>query len=333
MTNGPRPAPSQRSGWLTRVLLAFVISGAILATANPADAAEIEVEAPAESTVGEVVLVSATITDGGQPVAEAVVALTRQAKLAGTSGFVELDQGVTDEAGMVAFEFVQYADSSEVAAMRVEYQGPDGIEAVEFELTVFPGPQQFTSSSGADIGIFNVSWLIIVIGLVWVFLIVATWQLLVISRAGDETTRLARVLPYLVVGFVAFTALGMFYVVLTQPPMHANLAPNEAFDRVPTVYLGQEYAFTGLGSHSGSRPGDLSGAALYVQAGCASCHGIDGRGGVVGGELSVSTMSDTDEVIEAIRRGPRGMPVYSEHALSDDEIDRIIDHVTSASGG
>jgi mono/diheme cytochrome c family protein len=198
---------------------------------------------------------------------------------------------------------------------------------------VFPGPQQFTSSSGADIGIFNVSWLIIVIGLVWVFLIVATWQLLVISRAGDDTKRLARVLPYLVVGFVTFTALGMFYVVLTQPPMHANLAPNEAFDRVPTVYLGQEYAFTGLGSHSGSRPGDLSGAALYVQAGCASCHGIDGRGGVVGGELSVSTMSDTDEVIEAIRRGPRGMPVYSEHALSDDEIDRIIDHVTSASGG
>lgn len=330
MTNGPRPAPGQRSGWLTRVLLAFVTSSSILATASPADAAEIEVEAPTESTVGEVVQVSATITDGGQPVAEAVVALTRQAELAGTSGFVVLDRGATDEAGMVAFEFVQYADSSEVAAMRVEYQGPDGIEAVEFEFTVLPGPQQFTSSSGADIGIFNVSWLIVVIGLVWVFLIVATWQVQVISHARGGSKKGSRALPYLMVGFVAFTALGMFYVVLTQPTMHANLAPNEPFDRAVTAYVGEEHEYTGLGLHG--RRSDLSGEALYVQAGCVSCHGIDGSGGVVGGELSVSTMSDTDEVIEAIRRGPKGMPVYSEHVLSDDEIDRIIDLLTSASG-
>lgn len=333
MTNGRRPDRGLISGWLTRVLLAFVFLGALLATAGPAGAAEIEVDAPSESTVGEVAQVSATITDGGQPVVDAVVAVTRKAELAGTSGFVELDRGVTDEAGAVAFEFVQYADSSQVAEMRVEYLGPDGIEAAEFELAVLPGPQQFTSSSGADIGIWNVNWLIVVVGVVWVLLIVATWQILVISRARAGPNRAARVVPYAMVGFVAFTALGMFYVILTQPTMHANLAPNEPFDRAPTAYLGETYDFTGLGLHSGSHPSDLSGAALYVQAGCVSCHGIGGRGAIVGGELTASTMSDTDEVVEAIRRGPNGMPTYSEHALSDDEIDRIIDHVTAANGG
>lgn len=140
-------------------------------------------------------------------------------------------------------------------------------------------------------------------------------------------------MPYVMIGFVAFTALGMFYVILTQPTMHANLSPNEPFDRVLTAYVGEEYDYTGLGSHDVSLRGDLSGEVLYIQAGCVSCHGIGGRGAIVGGELTVSTMSDTDEVIEAIRRGPKGMPVYSEHALSDAEIDRIIDYVIAANGG
>ncbi|MGZ5384685.1 MAG: c-type cytochrome [Acidimicrobiia bacterium] len=321
------------TSWLLRALPAFVAFGAILAAASPANAAEIEIVVPSGSTVGEIVQVSATITDGGQPIVEAVVAVTRKAELAGTSGFVELDSGITDEAGVVALEFVQYAGSSEIAAMRIEYQGPNGTEAAEFELIVLPGPQQFASSSGADIGILNVSWLIVVIGLVWVSLIVATWQVLVISRARRTSKSASRVVPIVMVGFVAFTALGMFYVVLTQPTMHANLAPNEPFDRVPAAYLDQESDFTGLGLHDGSRLSDLSGEVLYVQAGCVSCHGVGGRGGVVGGELSVSAMSDTEEVVEAIRRGPKGMPVYSEHALSDEEIDRIIDHLTTAGGG
>jgi len=333
MTDGLPPDRRLISRWLTRVILAFALVGGFLATAGPAGAAEIEVNVPSESTVGEVVQVSATISDGGQPVAEAVVAVTRQAQLAGASGFVELDRGVTDEAGVVAFEFVQYADSSEVSAMRVEYEGPDGIEAAEFELTVLPGSQQFTSSSGADIGFVNVSWLVAVIALVWIFLIVATWQILAISRARSGLERPNRVAPYFMVGFVAFTALGMFYVILTQPTMHANLAPNEPFDRAVPVYLGEEHEYTGLGTHNGSRPSDLSGEALYIQAGCVSCHGIGGRGAVVGGELTISTMSDADEVIEAIRRGSKGMPVYGEHALSDEEIDRIIEHVTTANGG
>jgi mono/diheme cytochrome c family protein len=318
---------------MVRVLVVAAVSGVTLGTSSPVSAADIEVDAPSESTVGEVVQVSATVTDGGQPVTDAVVAVTRQARLGGVSGFVLLDSGVTDDAGMVAFEFVQYADSSDVAAMRVEYEGPDGVEAAEFELTVLPGPQQFSSSSGADIGPLNLGWLIFAIAVVWIFALVAAWQMVTISRAREGAKLRHHAMPYYMVGFVAFTAIGMFYVVVTQPTMHANLAPNEPFGRVPTAFVGAEDDYLGLASHHMSRPDDLSGEVLYVQTGCVSCHGIGGHGAIVGSELSVATMSDDDEVLDAIRRGPKGMPVYSELALSDAEVDRIIDYVIAVSAG
>lgn len=322
----------RRTTWLARLLLVAAMSGLVLGAPSPASAADIEVDAPSESTVGELVQVSATITDGGEPVADALVAVTRQAELGGSSGFVVLDSGVTDAAGTVTFEFVQYADSTEVAAMRVEYDGPDGREAADFELTVLPGPQQYTSSSGADVGPINRGWLILVLAVVWLFLLVAASQLVSISRARDGARLRHHAMPYYMVGFVAFTALGMFYVILTRPAMHANLAPAEPFDRVPTAFLGAEYDYLGLGSHTSDRPDDLSGEALYVQTGCVSCHGIGGRGAVVGGELTAGMIEDREEVLEAIRRGPKGMPAYGEHGLSDAEVDRINDYLAEAAG-
>lgn len=322
----------RRTTWLARMLLAAAMSGAVLGTPSLASAADIEVDAPSESTVGELVQVAATITDGGEPIADALVAVTRQAELGGSSGFVVLDSGVTDAAGIVTFEFVQYADSSEVAAMRVEYEGPDGREAADFELTILPGPQQYASSSGADIGPINRGWLILVLAIVWVFLLVAASQLVSISRARDGAKLRDHAMPYYMVGFVAFTALGMFYVILTRPTMHANLAPSEPFDRVPTAFLGAEDDYLGLASHTVGRPDDLSGEALYLQTGCVSCHGIGGRGAIVGGELTTGMIDDRDEVLEAIRRGPKGMPAYGEHALSDAEVDRINDYLVETAG-
>ncbi|MEQ1703602.1 MAG: c-type cytochrome [Ilumatobacteraceae bacterium] len=310
--------------------LIFVAGGTLLgASGTVSAAADIEVDAPAESTVGESVTVTATISDGGEPVADAVVTVARKAQIGGVSGFAALDSGVTDADGVVELEFIQLADSTDIESLRIEYEGPDGVEAAEFELTVLPGGQQNVSSSGADVGILNISWLIVVLVIVWAFLLIATWQLVKISRAREGGRKSDRLVPLYMVGFVAFTALGMFYVVLTQPTMHANLAPNEPFDRVPTAYLGQEYDYLGLGGDPADRPDDLSGEVLYVQAGCASCHGIGGNGAVVGGELTDSVLNDAEEMEEAIRRGPKGMPVYSETLLTQEEIDRIVEFLLS----
>lgn len=334
MKRDPKPGRHARRRLPARALVVATAIGAMLMNVSPVSAADIEVDAPTETTVGEVVRVAATITDGGEPIADAVVAVTRKATLAGESGFVELDSGVTDEAGQVELEFVQYAGSTDAAEMRIEYHAPDGVEAADFEFSVLPGPQQYASSSGADIGIINVSWLLVVLGLVWFFLVLAAWQLVAISRSRDGAKLRHHALPYYMVGFVIFTALGMFYVVLTQPTTHANLAPNALFDRAPTVYVGQDYPYVGHGAHDvASRPDDLSGEVLYVQTGCASCHGIGSSGAIVGDELTESVLSDTEEVMEAIRSGPKGMPVYSEIALSDSEAQRIIDYLLETTDG
>ncbi|TPW10605.1 MAG: hypothetical protein FD127_3662 [Acidimicrobiaceae bacterium] len=326
---------SEQVSYLRRVRPRFVgvvlgtICGVVLAFAGPARAADIAIDAPNESAVGQTVIVTATITDAGEPVADAIVVVSRVAQLGGVSGFAELDRGTTDEAGLVSFEFVQYAASGELERLRIEYEGPDGTETAEFDLIVLPGPQQYVTSSGVDVGFVNVAWLVVVIGLVWFFLILAASQLLIVSRARTGSKNVSRAVPYLVVGFVAFTAVGMFTVVLTQPMTHANLSPTEPFDRAPAAHVGEQLDYEGDGAHHAA---DVGGEVLYIQLGCASCHGIGGRGATIGGELNDSTMSDMEEVVDAVRGGPKGMPIYAEVVLTDAEIQRIIDYVIEANG-
>ncbi|NOX31848.1 MAG: cytochrome c [Actinobacteria bacterium] len=299
---------------------------------SPALAATIGVDAPAETTVGETVSVSATISDADGPIVGADVAVTRLAAIGGTSGFVELDRGVTDESGVVEFEFVQNADSSETAQMRIEYDGPDGIEAEEFEMVVRPGPQQRSGSAGLDMGFVNVGWLFVVLALVWGVLILAVYQLVAISRANDGPGQPLSLAPYAMVTFVLLTAVGMFVVIARQPTTHANLTPNESFNRSPDAIVGEEYDYLGYRDENTPRPDDLGGQALYVQNGCAGCHGPSGGGAMAGGELTDATMSDREEVVEAIRRGPKGMPTYGGEVLTDVEIDRMIEYVLDANG-
>lgn len=314
-------------GRLARALL-VAAGGMLLAFASPAAAAaDITVDAPAESTVGQTVTVSATVTDGGKPVADGQVAVTRKAVIGGTSGFVELARGVTDKDGKVTFEFLQLADNTKVAEMRIEYQGASGVESTEFKMDVLPGPQQYVSKAGVKIGFLNVTWLLAVIGLVWIILMVAVYQLIVISRARDGGKKTDRSVPYLVLGFVAFTAAGMFTVIITQPTMHANLNPSEPFSRAPGAVIGQQYEYVGHSSHSATRPDNLTGEQLFLENGCAGCHGLGAKGAVVGGELTKEMLSDLQDQTDEIRKGPKGMPAYSEHTLSDAEIKRIVDYL------
>lgn len=320
---------SSRSVVRLAIVVGILIAVAAASAANPAAAAEFEIEAPSESTVGDVVHITAVITDGGEPVAEAEIAVARHAVIGGESGWVQLDIGTSDETGSVSFEFTQRAGSSEVERLRIEYRGPDGIDAEEFELGVLDGPQQVSIEAGPDVGIVNSAWLVIVLGVIWVSLLAAVAKLLVISRARAGAKPLDHVVPSVMFAFVALTAIGMFVVVLTRPATHDNFAPRDTYDRLPTAYLGQEYDYLGLGADDVStRPDDLSGEVLYVRTGCASCHGLGGGGAIVGGEITSAMVDDTEEIVDAIRRGPKGMPTFSETALSDAEIQRIVDYLS-----
>lgn len=62
------------------------------------------------------------------------------------------------------------------------------------------------------------------------------------------------------------------------------------------------------------------GRRIYLEAGCATCHGVDARGGPVGPSLAHSFPSITKRMV---REGPGGMPTYGEAVLSEAELDKM----------
>ena len=62
------------------------------------------------------------------------------------------------------------------------------------------------------------------------------------------------------------------------------------------------------------------GKRVYVQAGCATCHGVDAEGGPVGPPLAGS---DPKIVTRMVREGRGGMPIYTEENLSDADVNRL----------
>ena len=76
---------------------------------------------------------------------------------------------------------------------------------------------------------------------------------------------------------------------------------------------------------------ELDGRELFVQSGCASCHGVTGGGAIVGGEIAGPEHVETySELLEQIREGPKGMPVYGPERLTDEEVAEIHDYLARA---
>ena len=62
------------------------------------------------------------------------------------------------------------------------------------------------------------------------------------------------------------------------------------------------------------------GKQLFVADDCAACHGIDGRGGIIGPSIVGST---ADKLRAKTQVGPKGMPAYAPGALSDADLAAI----------
>jgi cytochrome c553 len=303
------------------VLAAASVLFVVVALVSPAAAAEIDVDSPADVVVGEDTTVTATITIDGEPVAGGDAALAFLGRIGGESGWVVIATGTTDENGSVTFVYPQRALDAE--RMRVEYFGPDGKENAEFTVVVTDGPQQVSSDAGVDLPIFGVWWLLVLLGIVWAALMISVFRLVQVGRATDREAGPAKVIPRIMIVFVAVTAVGMFFVVFNRPQSHANLDPTGDFDRVQLGVVGAEVDYTGLSG--GELDAALTGRELFVQAGCAGCHGVDGLGAVVGGPIAggEDAVRSVGSLLEDIREGPKGMPVYSEVFLSDDDVAEI----------
>jgi quinol---cytochrome-c reductase cytochrome c subunit len=71
------------------------------------------------------------------------------------------------------------------------------------------------------------------------------------------------------------------------------------------------------------------GQALFAEH-CAGCHQVVARGGYVTGALPPPLTDATPlQVAEAVRIGPYVMPTFSEHAISNRQLDSIVRYVES----
>ncbi len=119
-------------------------------------------------------------------------------------------------------------------------------------------------------------------------------------------------------------------VIARSPYTHGNLSP-EGYNRTEIAYVGEEHPFGGLGladpqlARTGGPVQD--GRALFFQYGCTSCHGLKGQGGILGDDLGDASPS---EIRREVRKGPEGMPAYVSSSLSDEELEKIIAFLTSA---
>ena len=70
------------------------------------------------------------------------------------------------------------------------------------------------------------------------------------------------------------------------------------------------------------------GKQLFVVDGCAACHGLDGRGGIIGPSI-VGTKADKLRVKTQV--GPQGMPAYAPGALTDADLAAIAAYLDAMS--
>ena len=127
---------------------------------------------------------------------------------------------------------------------------------------------------------------------------------------------------------IAFTLLA---IVARSPYTHSNL--NLGFDprytRTDQALVGAPVPISGM--MLGVRPATdpvQHGKQLFVTEGCASCHGQDGRGGVVGPSI-VGTKPDKLRVKTTV--GPQGMPAYAPGALTDQDLAAIAAYLQAMS--
>ena len=121
---------------------------------------------------------------------------------------------------------------------------------------------------------------------------------------------------------LAFTLIGI--VIARSPYTHGNLSP-EGYNRTEIALVGDDQPFEGLGLADPrlAQTGDpvQDGRVLFFGYGCASCHGFQGQGAVVGKDLS---NSDAEEISEEVRKGPKTMPSVDATLLPDSDLEKLI---------
>ena len=138
-----------------------------------------------------------------------------------------------------------------------------------------------------------------------------------------------RLVPSIAGVAVAALAVSLLAIGARSPYTHSNLAPgfDPTYGRTEQVTVGPPTLYLPAGRAKGGGAGAgsaTSGATLLVLKGCASCHGLEGRGTAVGPPIAGVRPELSREQLQAkTQKGPGGMPAYAAPALPDAELAAI----------
>ena len=327
-----------------RIVAITIAAAAVLAVAQPAFAAgvEIAVGAPETVTVGQDVEVKAILTEDGAPIEGAEVAVTYQAAVGGESGRVQLASATTDETGTAVMIFRQRADDN--GEMQVLYLGPDTepVDPYVFTIAVAPdGEQLYKNQSGVRIPFVNGTLVILVISGVWIMIAMAAIYIVRVGNAGHVVEAEAGAeegsmwISVALATAAVITATGMVIVFVRAPVANTHVTDPHSYTRTPIAYIDTAFPYIGFGleDESAARSGDpvADGSLLYFKYGCSACHGLSGQGATVGPAL-VDEIGSYGSFSEDVREGPKGMPEYDEALISEENLQKIHAFLKDAEG-
>ncbi len=128
------------------------------------------------------------------------------------------------------------------------------------------------------------------------------------------------IFPSFIGAAVLLIALTLLIIGARSPYTHVNL--DEGFDptytRTDQTLVGDPIPFVGAGlaAPRASDPVER-GEQLFVTQGCASCHGLDGRGAIIGPPIAGTK---ADKLRAKMLAGPKGMPAYAPNAATDEDL-------------
>lgn len=330
----------------TRILMPAIAALVTAIMASPALAADVSIAvgAPSQVTIGQNVEVKAVLTEAGNPLEGAEIALTYTSTFGGRLGTIELAAATTDATGTAVMVYQQRADEN--GEMQVAYLGPDEIQVEPYTFSIAvdttDASQLYTNQSGVKIPFLNGTlFLILVLGL-WLLIAAATVYLVRVGVAGqvaesiptpsaimtgeDGSIRFAVLLSAVTI----ITAIGMGIVIVRAPVSNQDVTDPDVYDRTEIAHVDTRLAYEGLGLNDPALAdtGDalVDGRNLFIGSGCAGCHGVAGNGAIVGPAL-VDETGSFGGFQEDVREGPRGMPLYDVRTLSELDLRKIYDFI------
>jgi len=138
-------------------------------------------------------------------------------------------------------------------------------------------------------------------------------------------------MPMLVGTGVLVLAVSLLIIVARSPYTHSNL--NQGFDpgytRTEQMLVGTPMPYMGaeLAVPPASNPAEL-GKQLFIVDGCAGCHGLDGRGGIIGPSI---IGVKAEKIGSKTNVGPKGMLPYAPGVMTDQNLAALAAFLSSVS--